>query len=397
MQKGKNALKFSNPQNTIQILKKYHLENCGNTVYSRQNLFVMSFANNYLFVALHHYINVYQLYINGEIDAKKPYKTLLLSSPLCIINQIFIHKRDKDEILLSVDMEGYITLFLIDQHFDKQIRIDNRYVNKLDNSCWSLDMYTDEQISFLAASSNTNYISIYNTTQIFSGANHNDEYYLANMLSKRIQISSINNKIPSVKFSPCGQFLAAASIDYRVSIFSVPLAKLLKRIELQEWGWTVQWIPKSAINTACNNASGAFSQISQSECRSAYRKQCVNCGFNLKTVCSHLLAKSKALFSTCFSKSSAVNYTKLDKSNPPNTPLSQCAETISIGNQKPSLSDYLVLNSMNAKLNLIDPAKGKVISQVDYSKEFASSSHAQYCRLQYLFYLKEFGLILCTG
>ena len=57
----------------------------------------------------------------------------------------------------------------------------------------------------------------------------------------------MEHNIPCIKFSPCGKFLAASSIDKSVKIFTIPAGELLGKIPLPEWGWSVNWIFKNSV------------------------------------------------------------------------------------------------------------------------------------------------------
>lgn len=52
---------------------------------------------------------------------------------------------------------------------------------------------------------------------------------------------------------------------------------------------------------------------------------------------------------------------------------------------------------MNATLNLIDAEQYKIIDYINFKQDFINSWESKFCRLQYLYYLSDINMIICTG
>ena len=53
--------------------------------------------------------------------------------------------------------------------------------------------------------------------------------------------------VQCVKFNPCGEFLAATSIESTLQIFVIPEGDLLKKLKLNGWGWDIHWVIKENL------------------------------------------------------------------------------------------------------------------------------------------------------
>lgn len=89
--------------------------------------------------------------------------------------------------------------------------------------------------------SNSKLISLWDLKDIF----------VPQIVPKRICIEGMKHNIPCVKFSPCGEFLAACSIDKTVRIFTVPDGKILGKIDLKNWVWSINWVKKEYTINGC--------------------------------------------------------------------------------------------------------------------------------------------------
>lgn len=80
---------------------------------------------------------------------------------------------------------------------------------------------------------------------------------------QRRVIEGIHHNVPCVKFSPCGIFLAAVSIDETLRIFTVKNAEEIASLKLDDWGWSVNWILKTnTINFNIDLKDVQYSQVS---------------------------------------------------------------------------------------------------------------------------------------
>lgn len=55
----------------------------------------------------------------------------------------------------------------------------------------------------------------------------------------------MEHNVPCVKFSPCGQYIAATTIGQRLCIFDLNDNKRrISNIRLPNWGWGIAWVDK---------------------------------------------------------------------------------------------------------------------------------------------------------
>jgi hypothetical protein len=78
-----------------------------------------------------------------------------------LINQLKLAFYQGREILVAVDMSGFITVFNVNNLREKPIILDNRYDGVEDCSTWSLDVFLDEHEALLACGSNARRISVW--------------------------------------------------------------------------------------------------------------------------------------------------------------------------------------------------------------------------------------------
>lgn len=77
---------------------------------------------------------------------------------------------------------------------------------------------------------------------------------------ERQTINAMNHNIPCVKISPCGNFIAATSIDCSTRIFIYPSKEQIFEIQLDNWGWGINWVPKQLIYNSQQVPPSAFKE-----------------------------------------------------------------------------------------------------------------------------------------
>lgn len=89
--------------------------------------------------------------------------------------------------------------------------------------------------------------------EIFVGSNHHDVFMFKlsspNVQTTRQCIVEHDHNIPCIDVSPCGRFLASASIDSSVRITHIATQTQVGKLKLAQWGWCCLWIPKAQVKT----------------------------------------------------------------------------------------------------------------------------------------------------
>ncbi|KRX02395.1 WD40-repeat-containing domain [Pseudocohnilembus persalinus] len=174
------------------------------------------------------------LEVDGKINQIK--LASYFSNKSCVIknensisyNELGINR----EFLVAVDMKGNVNIFDV-LHLPRKVVLDNKYVGKEDNSTWSLDIFIDRTRAYLAVGSNSQNISLWDISKLFQS---NSE------LPQRQTVGTMEHNIPCVKFSPCGNFLAATTIGQYLKIFDLRNDnKLITQVKLSAWGWGIEW------------------------------------------------------------------------------------------------------------------------------------------------------------
>jgi len=72
----------------------------------------------------------------------------------------------------------------------------------------------------------------------------------ATLGNEKLVCKGHKHNIPCIDFSPCGKFLASASIDNTSRIWELSSGKCIKQLQIgNEWVWSVKWVEKRSIKT----------------------------------------------------------------------------------------------------------------------------------------------------
>ena len=80
-----------------------------------------------------------------------------------------------------------------------------------------------------------------------------------NVQNSREIVVRHEHNVPCVDVSPCGRFLATASIDATICITHTASKTALGKVKLAQWAWSCLWIPKSQI--MCHTPSDRISWL----------------------------------------------------------------------------------------------------------------------------------------
>jgi WD40 repeat protein len=115
------------------------------------------------------------------------------------------------------------------------IKFSNVYPNMNDNSTWSLDGFTGSSTKApkVVVGSNAWALSIFDLKE-----------------GKKIEIPGAHDhNIPSVSFSPCGNFIATTSIDKSMKIWENTQDNTWRVIRMgqpdNDWGWGIKWVNRN--------------------------------------------------------------------------------------------------------------------------------------------------------
>ena len=139
----------------------------------RMNLLAVSHLSRAIFVGCGNEIAYFPMIENGRLNDKKyksSYESQHNNDPIhlqvsedkdVLINQLKLAFYQGREILVAVDMSGFVTVFNVNNLREKPIILDNRYDGIEDCSTWSLDVFLDEHEALLACGSNARRISVW--------------------------------------------------------------------------------------------------------------------------------------------------------------------------------------------------------------------------------------------
>jgi WD40 repeat protein len=148
------------------------------------------------------------------------------------INNIRLVTCSDVDFLVCVDMGAHVRMFYLDNLDRDPIKFQNIAQHTDDNSTWSCDGVGSVPPRVVVGS-NAHTISIMDLqtekVQRFKGHKHN---------------------VPSVSFSPCGQFIASTSIDRHIKIWKFESQSdswelCSGAIPDSDWGWAIRWVDKN--------------------------------------------------------------------------------------------------------------------------------------------------------
>lgn len=232
----------------------------------KMSLISVSPGGNFLCIAVGSEIHVYQVDllsgvpesrpiaqispqngVNQEEDSPGSYINYLRCERICNENGSYV------EVCVAVDGLARVWFFelllndLSNGHTFVFV-LDNSYHDVEDSSTWSLSFFSGIQVSEvyhaikIAVGSNSHRITLFELDVCFQSKQ---------ILRLRKQcILGHNHNIPSVSFSPCGNFLASCSIDGTLRTWKVHDGKEIKFKQFSpqsHWGWSVCWLHRKFI------------------------------------------------------------------------------------------------------------------------------------------------------
>lgn len=181
------------------------------------------------------------------------------------INQIRCGFLGDEPVLICVRDNGHVEIWFTNDLDSKDpILLDNGLV-----STWSLatacasgprtcfsQRPSPEQQFLVAVGSNSHCITLWNLS------NQNEKF----------NIAGHDHNIPCIDFSPCGRFLASASIDGTVRVWDVQtltsdgpnhsIGKMIGCLRVcPEWGWAVRWLDQRFVKTIPSSNRPAWDAI----------------------------------------------------------------------------------------------------------------------------------------
>lgn len=204
----------------------------------KMNVIAVSYEHKMFFIASKQSIFVYKINNFGSlINPKNPLRVPVSHDE---INQIKVRPYNGEDYLIAVDDD--------DNVYSIKISLQKSYTNsgiQIFGLCnkpeflpthhgaagtWSLDLNSKHGI--LAVGANSHKISTFD---------------LKTHEKKREVFASHDNNIPSIQFSPCGNYIASISIDKSLQIFDVKTKRRLVKSFVSDYMWTVNWIQKNKV------------------------------------------------------------------------------------------------------------------------------------------------------
>ncbi|EFA79094.1 gamma tubulin [Heterostelium album PN500] len=195
------------------------------------NLLAVSNREKKIFIAESQNIGVY--------DLDNP--TTLIETLHLDNNNIKIGITCGQEILVTVDDEGYIRVIFVDD----LTRLPLRFFNG--SSTWGITICQSKPM--IAVSSNNFKITVWDLS-----LGEEAHYYRKTLQGHR-------HNIPCVDFSSCGNYLVSISIDKLVRIWDVNSQQTITMLKLSQWGWGCRWIELDSLDTDTRYAVSEEDQL----------------------------------------------------------------------------------------------------------------------------------------
>ncbi|GAM24848.1 hypothetical protein SAMD00019534_080230, partial [Acytostelium subglobosum LB1] len=181
------------------------------------NLLAVSQTARLIFIAESHVLAVYSL-----DNPSHQIAFIGLDNNDSTINQIRLGLIDGEECLITVDDDGFIRLFFVND-LDRQ---PLRYFNS--SSTWGIAMCPTKPL--FAVSANSHNITIWDMSR-----GDQCHYYRRTLQGHR-------HNIPCIDFSSCGNFLVSISVDNCIRIWDVNSQQTITMMHLSQWGWGCRWM-----------------------------------------------------------------------------------------------------------------------------------------------------------
>lgn len=165
-----------------------------------------------VFIAVGHLIKIFLQSRNGEL---RYMETLRHHQCQSVINALRTGFVDKDPILVAVDDEGLVRVINMNKEYQTQVLRNNI-------STWGIATYGPK--SLLAVSANSHLITLWDLSS-------SDDSF-----GRRV-FEGHSNNIPSIDFSPSGEYLVSVSIDASCRLWRVSSGECVsvRQIELFNW------------------------------------------------------------------------------------------------------------------------------------------------------------------
>jgi hypothetical protein len=120
--------------------------------------------------------------------------------------------------------------------------LSNLFDDVEDSSTWSLSIHPTSSTSFkIAVGSNSYRITVFQVVM-------DGESSLEMQDISKLILTGHEHNVPSLSFSPCGDYLASCSIDGSIRIWNVEDGSTLIQKQMGlDWGWAIRWIQKQHI------------------------------------------------------------------------------------------------------------------------------------------------------
>ncbi|KAG0224786.1 hypothetical protein BGW41_004959 [Actinomortierella wolfii] len=171
------------------------------------------------------------------------------------INQIRVGHLDQDEVLVVVDDAGDVCVW-----FTQNLSRDPLLFS-VEESAWGIDIHRGR--SLIAVSSNAHVATLFHckadihydssdandhspvaSSSRNQNVHNNDSDDLRPFTSFQQVLRGHNHNIPSIAFSPCGNFLASASVDRTCRMWRLADGQEIAKAPLGPlWGWAVRFVP----------------------------------------------------------------------------------------------------------------------------------------------------------
>ncbi|CAG8605121.1 7621_t:CDS:2 [Acaulospora morrowiae] len=258
------------------------------SVYKRENFCTQGFCHwkmnlaavstrdrETLFVAVDDVIFVYSLSQFEEFEEnkstrepKEPIRKLRRNwndSENQTINAIKVGMLGQEEMLVCVDDSGGICLWYTADLNRRPIFLSN------DESTWGIALQGQKRL--LAVSANSYNITIYNLkahvnqsecVNNHKGSLRSSKSTILRRFSDVVEMGDVpqyslvghSHNIPSISFSPCGNFLVSCSIDCSCRIWNVQTGEIIVSRDVSRlWGWSACFVSTSSIKSAPESVS----------------------------------------------------------------------------------------------------------------------------------------------
>jgi WD40 repeat protein len=207
----------------------------------RLNLLDVNIEERYLIIGIEKKAGLFPLNLIKCNSKEKLGKMKIILECEDLINQLKIMKAEGINVknkyyVIAVDNKGFLHSKLIKYDHAKDTVIECEYkkfnckIESPDNSLWSLDCF----YPFIIVGGNHRCVLL---NYVHEEHNDNSENIQGPVIHNSLILTGNKHNVPSVTFSPDGNYIACSSIDTEVKIWETISGKLIKKVSNKTKQW----------------------------------------------------------------------------------------------------------------------------------------------------------------